>query len=395
MATDFPLFSFKILVVYMLQKYPCKRYISSLKSVNFYFFSLHGKVSTALHVSLFLFLTLNLHGCGSEQDQKPLVTIRGTTMGTTYNVSIKHHDAERLRQTIHKEIETILDAVNLEMSNWDKSSSISEFNNLKKTVPIPITGSLAKILSEANKVHDQSEGAFDVTLMPLTDIWGFGKKSLKKVPSAQDVETALKSVGQKRLLVLDQKRLTLRKKSKDTSVDLSGIAKGFAIDQISGSLKARGISDFLVEIGGDLYASGEKGPKSPWVIGVEKPDQRLGQVNVIIHIANKAIATSGDYRNFFEKNSRRYSHIIDPKTGRPISHQTASVTVVADNAMNADAWATAMMVLGAKKGLVIAEKNNLAVFFISRKGAMFESVASTHFNDVVLNSKITEKRILK
>lgn len=374
----------------MLQKYLCKRYISSLKSANFYFLSLHAKLSTALPPVLFLFLILNLHGCGSETDQKQLVTLRGTTMGTTYSVSIKHHDAESLEQAIHKEIETILDTVNLEMSNWDKSSSISKFNYLKKTDPISITDSLAKILSEANKVHDQSDGAFDITLMPLTDIWGFGRKNVKKVPSEQEIETALNSVGQKSLLVLDQKRLTLRKKIDDASVDLSGIAKGFAIDQISDSLKAKGISDFLVEIGGDLYASGEKGPKSPWVIGIEKPDQRLGEVNVILRITNKAVATSGDYRNFFEKDNRRYSHIIDPKTGRPISHQTASVTVLADNAMNADAWATAMMVLGAKKGLVIAEKNNLAVFFISRKGGNFNSVSSKHFKDAVLNSKMTE-----
>ena len=391
MATDFPLiFHSKYWFLYMLQKYLCKRYISSLKSVNFYFFSLHAKLSTALPPVLFLFLTLNLHGCGSEPDQKILVTLRGTTMGTTYNVSIKHNDAERLGQTIHKEIKTILDTVNLEMSNWNKSSSISKFNYLKKTDPIPVTNSLAKILVEANKVHDQSEGAFDVTLMPLTEIWGFGRKNVKKVPSEQEIETALNFVGQKSLLVLDQKRLTLRKKIDDVSVDLSGIAKGFAIDQISDSLKARGIGDFLVEIGGDLYASGEKGPKSPWVIGIEKPDQRLGEVNIIIRIANKAVATSGDYRNFFEKDNRRYSHIIDPKTGRPISHQTASVTVLADNAMNADAWATAMMVLGAKKGLVIAEKNNLAVFFILRKGDNFHSVSSTHFKDAVLNSKMTE-----
>ena len=281
------------------------------------------------------------------------------------------------------------------MSNWNKSSSISKFNYLKKTDPIPVTNSLAKILSEANKVHDQSEGAFDVTLMPLTEIWGFGRKNVKKVPSEQEIETALNFVGQKSLLVLDQKRLTLRKKIDDVSVDLSGIAKGFAIDQISDSLKARGIGDFLVEIGGDLYASGEKGPKSPWVIGIEKPDQRLGEVNIIIRIANKAVATSGDYRNFFEKDSRRYSHIIDPKTGRPISHQTASVTVLADNAMKADAWATAMMVLGAKKGLGIAEKNNLAVFFILRKGANFYSVSSTLFKDAVLDSNITEETLFQ
>ena len=331
MATDFPLiFHSKYWFLYMLQKYLCKRYISSLRSVNFYSFSLHTKLCTALPLVLFLFLTLNLHGCGSESDQKPLVTLRGTTMGTTYNVSIKHYDAEKLTQTIHKEIETILDTVNLEMSNWDKSSSISKFNYLKTTDPIPITGSLAKILSEANKVHDQSEGAFDITLMPLTDIWGFGRKNVKQVPSEEEIESALKIVGQKSLLVLDQKRLTLRKKIESASVDLSGIAKGFAIDQISDSLKARGINDFLVEIGGDLYASGEKGPKSPWVIGIEKPDQKLGEVNVIVRIANKAVATSGDYRNFFEKDNRRYSHIIDPKTGRPISHQTASVTVLAE-----------------------------------------------------------------
>lgn len=391
MATDFPLiFHSKYWFLYMLQKYLCKRYISSLKSVNFYCFSLPAKLSSALSPVLFLFLALNLHGCDSESDQKRLVTLRGTTMGTTYNVSIKHHDAERLGQTIHKEIENILDTVNLEMSNWDKSSSISKFNHLRKTDPISITVSLAKILSEANKVHDQSEGAFDITLMPLTDIWGFGKKNVKRVPSEQEIETALNTVGQKRLLVLDQKRLTLRKKIDEASVDLSGIAKGFAIDQISNSLKARGISDYLVEIGGDLYASGEKGPKSPWVIGIEKPNQRLGEVDVILRIADKAVATSGDYRNFFEKDNRRYSHIIDPKTGRPISHQTASVTVLADNAMNADAWATAMMVLGAKKGLVIAEKNNLAVFFILRKGDNFHSVSSRHFKDAVLNSKMTE-----
>ncbi|MBV00582.1 MAG: thiamine biosynthesis protein ApbE [Rhodospirillaceae bacterium] len=391
MATDFPLiFHSKYWFLYMLQKYLCKRYISSLKSVNFNFFSLHAKLSSALPPVLLLFLTLNLHGCGSESDQKQLVTLRGTTMGTTYNVSIKHHDAERLGQMIHKEVETILDNVNLEMSNWDKSSSISKFNYLRKTDPISITVTLAKILSGANKIHDQSEGAFDITLMPLTDIWGFGRKNVKRVPSEQEIETALKSVGQKRLLVLDQKRLTLRKKIDEASVDLSGIAKGFAIDQISTSLKARGISDFLVEIGGDLYASGEKGPESPWIIGIEKPDQRFGEVDVILRISNKAVATSGDYRNFFEKDNRRYSHIIDPKTGRPISHQTASVTVLAENAMNADAWATAMMVLGAKKGLVIAEKNNLAVFFILRKGANFHSVSSRHFKDAVLNSKTNE-----
>ena len=151
-------------------------------------------------------------------------------------------------------------------------------------------------------------------------------------------------------------------------INLSAIAKGFAIDDIAAKLKELGAENFMVEIGGDLVVAGRNEMDEAWKIGIEKPEPGEKVVELVVPLENKGLATSGDYRNFIEHDGVRYSHIIDPVTGRPITHWTTSASVVADNAMMADAWATAMLVLGAERGLEIAEANQIAVYFISRVG---------------------------
>ncbi|MEM9843732.1 MAG: FAD:protein FMN transferase [Pseudomonadota bacterium] len=335
-----------------------------------------------------LMACLFLMGCWSQSET---LEFRGETMGTTFSVVAVDHTGDIDPQRVQDGIDATLAHVNSAMSNWDPDSEISRFNS-SGTQVVAITPELADVMDVANQIHAASDGQFDVTLGPLIDLWGFGERTAQSaVPSEAEVATAKAAVGQSRLLTLSRDPDTLQKSDADVSVYLAAIAKGHAIDRIAIALSDLGLSDFMVEIGGDLITSGVNPRGTAWRIGIERPDLSSQRVEDVVPLTDLGMATSGDYRNYFEQDGVRYSHIIDAKTGRPITHGTASVTVLADSAMAADAWATALLALGSDRGMALAEKNDLAVFFIDRDPSIleagFSTLASSRFQEILASEE--------
>lgn len=313
----------------------------------------------------FLFaLILAVPGCWFSSEPEEL-RLSGETMGTTYNVTAIGTDLDA--DAVAAAVEETLAGVNAKMSNWDPNSEVSLFSASDSTAPMQVSGEFAYVIGSANEVHEKSGGKFDVTLGPLIELWGFGpRKPEDPVPADADITAALEGVGQARLLRLDAEAGTLVKAAPEVGINLSAIAKGYGVDAVAETLQGFGVEAYMVEIGGDLVTKGRNIGDEPWRIGIEKPDAAAHTVQLVVPVSDLGLATSGDYRNYFEHEGRRYSHILDPVTGRPVSHATTSVTVVAENAMLADAWATAMLVLGREAGLETAEAHDLAVFFIDR-----------------------------
>ncbi|WP_300518845.1 FAD:protein FMN transferase [Aliiroseovarius sp.] len=308
-----------------------------------------------------LFLT----ACLFDKDPE-IVRLSGETMGTTFNITAIGEDLDE--KALSARVDAALAAVNARMSNWDPNSEVSLFAASDSTDPQPVSPEFAKVIAAANEVHAQSRGMFDVTLGPLIQLWGFGSREpADPIPADDAIAAAMEAIGQARLLSLDENALTLAKGRPDTQVFLAAIAKGYGIDAVAAELAAEGVESYMVEIGGDLVTRGTNAEGLPWSIGIETPEPGAqGQVELVVPVSDLGMATSGDYRNFFTHEGQRYSHIIDPTTGRPITHLTTSVTVLAEDAMMADAWATAMLALGAERGLEVAAANDIAVFFISR-----------------------------
>jgi len=332
-----------------------------------------------------LALMLFVSGCLFDKEPE-VVRLSGETMGTTFNITAIGEDIDET--ALAASVEETLAQVNAKMSNWDPNSEVSTFSASDSTAPSDVSEEFAYVIAAANEVHEKSNGTFDVTLGPLIELWGFGpRKPEDPVPADADIQAALNGVGQARLLKLDSAAGTLAKSNADVGINLSAIAKGYGIDAVAQALSDAGLENYMVEIGGDLVAKGQNDKGESWRIGVEKPETGSQSIQLIVPVDNLGMATSGDYKNFFEQDGVRYSHIIDPTTGRPITHRTTSVTVLAENAMMADAWATAMLALGQEEGLRLAEEHQLAVFFISRDVAAGEdayiTVQSSAFKDAL------------
>lgn len=315
---------------------------------------------------------MTLSACLWGDDEGETLRVSGETMGTTYNIVAVDVPQELTREQLFAAVEKELKAVNASMSNWDPNSEVSLFNASGDTAPVSISSEFAHVMTGANQVHELSDGKFDVTLGPLIDLWGFGaKKPGDPVPSSGQIDAALAQIGQSEMITLQGEMLS--KAMPETSINLSAIAKGYGADAVAQVLLDLGVERYLVEIGGDLVSAGLNAEGKAWVIGIERPDAAARGIEMILPVSDKGMATSGDYRNFFEQDGVRYSHLIDPTTGYPVTHRTTSVTVVADSGMMADAWATAMMIVGDEAGMVIAEANDMAVFFISRAPADAEN----------------------
>ncbi|WP_226689491.1 FAD:protein FMN transferase [Ruegeria arenilitoris] len=335
-------------------------------------------------VPVLAFVTL-LSGCLFDKEPE-VVRLSGETMGTTFNITAIGQDLDENALAVAVE-ETLAD-VNAKMSNWDPNSEVSTFSAATSTEPVQVSAEFAQVMAAANDVHEKTGGTFDVTLGPLIELWGFGpRKPEDPVPADVEILKALNGVGQGRLLTLDAEAGTLTKSEPGVGINLSAIAKGYGIDAVAKTLRDAGIEDYLVEIGGDLVTMGQNDKGEAWRIGIEKPQAGAQTYQLIVSVSDLGMASSGDYKNFFEQDGVRYSHIIDPTTGRPITHRTTSVTVLAENAMMADAWATAMLALGQEKGLELAEEHKLAVYFISRDVTGGEeayiTVHSTAFKDAL------------
>lgn len=293
-----------------------------------------------------------------------MVQIEGRTMGTTY--SIKYLDAldGQKPKEVSRKIEEILIELNDQMSTYQKDSEISKFNKSEDLEWVNVSKDFHLVLTHALEMAKITEGWFDPTIGPLVNLWGFGPTGERKKPNPKELERTMEKVGFEKIQV-DEQTPRIKKLQKDVYIDLSASAKGYGVDKISHYLNETGFSNHMVEIGGEVRTSGKK-DSGDWKIAIEAPDMKTKIVQKIFFLKDKAMATSGTYRNFFENKSRRYSHAINFKTGEPVNHTLASVSVVHDNCMDADSFATALMVMGVEKGMELAEELNLAAYFIYR-----------------------------
>jgi len=317
---------------------------------------------------LFYLLTLLLlPGCNGETAP---IQLAGDTMGTTWHVSYVAGESEPDSQRLEQGIEEQLERVNASMSTYRPDSEISRFNALDTHTWFAASPDFFRVLTTALAVGSQSEVAYDVTVAPLVDLWGFGPGgAIDEPPSDQQIAQVKKRVGQGNLRIDDEHSRVM--KLSDLTLDFSSVAKGFAVDQVAQWLTAQGVTRYLVEVGGEMRLSGLSGRGDLWRIAIEQPDSSGRSVAVTAALTDVGVATSGDYRNYFEVNGRRYSHSIDPRTGYPVAHDLVSVTVVHPSCMIADAWATALTVLGPERALAVAQAQGLAVYFIRRIGDSF------------------------
>jgi thiamine biosynthesis lipoprotein len=310
---------------------------------------------------------LCLAACSSEQQVGRLA---GATMGTTWHVSYIEPPNGIAQSDLQLGIEDQLAQVDLSMSTYREDSEISRFNASTPNTWFTVSSGFYHVLSTALAVGRSSGGAYDVTVAPLVNLWGFGPGPAIDAPPAQSaVAQLLAQVGQDNIR-LDGTSSQLMK-LKNLSLDFSSLAKGYAVDQVADWLAGQGLQRFLVEVGGEMRMSGMSGRGDPWRVAIEQPDSAGRSVATAISLTDVSVATSGDYRNYFEVAGVRYSHSIDPRTGYPVAHDLVSVTVVHPSAMLADAWATALTVLGAEQAMAVAQTEALAVYFIRSTGENF------------------------
>ncbi len=307
------------------------------------------------------------------------LVLQGRTMGTSYEIRIAGTDLDQaLRREALRETQERLDRVDAWMSNWNPDSEISRFNAFRSTAEFPVSPETAEVVAFALALNETSHGAFDITVGPLVALWGFGAGArIDSPPSNDEIARLRRHMGAGALRVRrdpETGEAFLQKRDPEVEIDLSAIAKGFGVDQVAEGLASLGHRDFMVEIGGEIRAVGERPGGGPWRIAIERPQDEGRSIQEVIELRDQAMATSGDYRIFYLEGNRRISHTIDPRTGRPVEGGPASVTTLADRAMRADAWATALMVLGDDEGLPLAERNGIAALVLIRdtNGAILE-----------------------
>jgi thiamine biosynthesis lipoprotein len=302
-------------------------------------------------------------------------------MGTTYTVKVVAENLSPERQTeVEKRIHSELDEVNAKMSHYRPDSELSRFNQSRDTTPFPVSKETLEVFREALEIAEMTEGAFDITVGPLVDAWGFGPDGRPEcIPSEDEIARLRVKVGYEKLEA-DLEALTLQKSEPEIQCDLSAIAKGYAVDQVADALDEIGISDYMAEVGGEVRTRGLNEKSQTWRIGIERPVSGKRMLQQVIAVSGGAVATSGDYRNYFEVDGVRYSHMIDPRTGCPITHRLASVCIVEERCARADALATALMVLGPDEGYRLAVEHDLAVLFMVRDDEEgFREVATPAF----------------
>lgn len=333
-----------------------------------------------LRLPLIFLLLLFLAAC-SEKD-RPLespVTLQGDIFGTYYQVTVADPLTQGQAQALEKGFMAELDAIDASMSTWKEDSELSRFNRSPVGEWQTLSAPLIEVMGISQRVFDASNGAFDITVGKLVNLWSFGPEARpKEVPDESLIAERLAAVGMQHL-ELDTEELRARR-LQDIQVDLSGVAKGYATDQVANYLAEQGYGNYLVNLGGEIEVRGYRDAESErWRIGVEVPADGQPTAEQILPLENISVATSGDYRNYFEQDDQRYSHTIDPRDGRPIDHRMASVTIAHDSNAEADAWATAMSVLGEGEGLSVAAREGVAVLMLVREDERWQPLASPAF----------------
>ena len=287
-----------------------------------------------------------------QQQNMPYQKCSGTIFGTVYNITYQYD------QDLQDELVAKMQEVDSALSMFNKESVISKINNNQ---PVEVNEMFLEVFKMAQNISEDTQGAFDITVAPLVNLWGFGFKKGQD-PNPQAVDSLLQIVGyQKVQLSVDKSHFSVKKSDPRIMLDCSAIAKGYGVDVVAKCLKAKGIKNYLVEIGGEISTSGISEKRLPWKIGVTKPSddaaEGQGELQTVINVTDKSMATSGNYRNFYYKGGRRYAHTIDPKTGCPVQHNILSATVLADRCAKADAYATSFMVMGLEGAKIILERH--------------------------------------
>jgi thiamine biosynthesis lipoprotein len=317
------------------------------------------------------FITLLAVGSVAACARPAHATIRGLTMGSTYTVELAAPIDGAARTGLVELIEAELAAINQAMSTFDPRSELSEFNRRQDLRWTPASRSLIEVLDGASRISTRTQGAFDATVGPLVDLWGFGPEyRTQRVPDDTLIERVRESVGYRHVQT-DPSAGAIRKRHSRTQVDLGAIAPGYGADRLGMILDGQGIHDYLVEIGGEFRAKGTTAGK-PWRVGIERPVEGRRVLGEIVALENRAICTSGTTKDFFEQDGRHYSHIIDPRTGRPVETPPMAVSVVADTAIEADASATGLLVLGPQRGYALAQAHGIAALLVTASGSTFD-----------------------
>ena len=291
----------------------------------------------------------------------------GATMGTTWAVRVVTADPwpRAGRDRVAAEIQAALDDVESKMSHYEPSSELSRFNRERTTLPFPVSADTFEVFREARRLSELTAGALDVTVAPLVDAWGFGPVEPDRFPpDAERLSRAREHVGYAGI-DLDAAASALRKADPAIEADLSAVAKGYGVDRVAAALRDAGLGRYLVEVGGEIAAAGTNHLDRPWRIGIESPTAG-GGIQRVVPLRDLAMATSGDYRNRREVDGGWVSHTIDPRTGRPVEHRLASVSVIADRCLVADGLATALEVLGPDDGHALAVEQGWAALFLTR-----------------------------
>jgi len=335
----------------------------------------------SIAISIALFICVAISGCGPVEKD-----IRGLTMGTTYSIKIMKG---RFVRTGHLPdlVDARLQEINASMSTYIEDSEISTFNDSTHKVPFTPSADFLKVMQVAMDIHKQSGGAWDGSLDPLVTLWGFGREGQKEQPPAQEeIEANLARVNFGKISITSDGKLI--KNDPRLTIDLASIAKGYGVDAIADLLKKEGYEDFLIEIGGEIFASGKKDKNNSWRVGINTPSSSagFGQVYKVLSVEGKALATSGDYRNFFVSDGRMYSHILDPRTGYPVTNGVVSASVVAETCTLADGLATALMVMGPDAGIELVEQltNVEALIIVRNQEGELEEYPSSSFAEYEL-----------
>jgi thiamine biosynthesis lipoprotein len=310
----------------------------------------------------------------------------GEALGTTWTVKVVLPEGISLvlLEAIRDTIQANLDEVNRLMSTWDASSEISRFNSHDSREPFALSPPTLAVLEAARIVGERTGGALDITVGPLVEAWGFGPGAgdpSDAIPPDEETVDSLRVLTGLDRIRIDKSAGTAAKADSEVKVDLSAVAKGYAVDRVTGGLVDLSLADFAVEVGGEVRSVGGKPDGTAWRVGIEAPEPGTRRMHGSVELHDEAVATSGDYRNFYERDGVRYAHVIDPRTGYPVRLTGFSVAVLHNEAMYADAWATALAVLGPEEGLRTAEREELAAVFLVQSETGLRELPTTAWQE--------------
>jgi thiamine biosynthesis lipoprotein len=333
-----------------------------------------------------LLIHLSLAACDIGKESREVTPLSGAVMGTQYLIKVIDLPENLTLVRLDEDVNRLLRDIDTKMSTYSEDSELSRFNAARTTDWFPVSDEIIDVVERALQVSELTDGAFDITVGPLVNLWGFGPDQRPdRVPTDKQITAAKARLGYQHVHTRRQPP-ALKKDRDDIYLDLSALAKGYAVDEVADYLDDLGIEDYMVEVGGELRLKGRNENGTPWRIAVERPAPGDRDVYSIMQLEDMGVATSGDYRNYFEQDGQRYSHTIDPRTGRPIDHSLASVTVIADTSMYADALATALMVAGPDEGDKLAKKHGIAAYFIVKSSDGFDANATRPFEQFLVSN---------